>query len=134
MKDTGSCPCGTGQDYAACCGPLHAGGKAPTAERVMRARYSAYAFGDPDYLLRTWHPDTRPSVVDLERTEVWQRLEVLAVTGGGMLDRTGTVEFVAHYREGARNGELHEVSRFERVDGEWLYVDPDEADLLTDTR
>ena len=130
-EHSGTCPCGGGQRYDACCGPLHAGARAPTAERVMRARYSAYALGDVVYLLRSWHPETRPVEVDVERTEVWLRLEVVAVVGGGMLDRSGTVEFVARYREGAREGELHEVSRFERVDGEWVYVDPDDADILT---
>ena len=129
--ETGTCPCGSGLDYEACCGPLHAGGRAPTAERVMRARYSAYTLGDEAYLLRSWHPDSRPPTIDVERSARWQRLEVLAVTGGGMLDRTGTVEFVAHYREGDRAAELREVSRFDRVDGEWLYVDPDDASLLT---
>ena len=96
----------------------------------MRARYSAYALGDADYLVRTWHPDTRPLAIDLDPEVRWVRLEVLAAVGGGMLDRTGTVEFVAHHRVVDRAAELHEVSRFERLDGAWVYVDPDEASLL----
>ena len=51
-----ACPCGLGDDYASCCGRLHAGAHAPTAESLMRSRYSAYAVGDAGYLLRTWHP------------------------------------------------------------------------------
>ncbi|MBX3314290.1 MAG: YchJ family protein [Actinobacteria bacterium] len=129
-EETGTCPCGSGVDYQACCGRLHAGDRAPTAERVMRARYSAYALGDADYLVRTWHPDTRPLAIDLDPEVRWVRLEVLAAVGGGMLDRTGTVEFVAHHRVVDRAAELHEVSRFERLDGAWVYVDPDEASLL----
>lgn len=129
-EETGSCPCGSGIAYPSCCGRLHTGGRAPTAERVMRARYSAYALGAADYLLRTWHADTRPPAIDLDPEVRWERLEVLATTGGGMLDRTGTVEFVAHHRVAGRAAELHEVSRFERVDGAWVYVDPDEASLL----
>ena len=48
-----ACPCGLGDDYDACCGRLHAGAPAPTAEALMRARYSAFAVGDAGYLLRT---------------------------------------------------------------------------------
>jgi hypothetical protein len=55
-----ACPCGLGDDYASCCGRLHAGAPAPTAESLMRSRYSAFAVGDVGYLLRTWHPSSRP--------------------------------------------------------------------------
>ena len=123
------CSCGLGDSYETCCGPIHAGAKAATAAQVMRARYSAFAVGLEDYLMASWHPDTRPSEVELEPTMRWTGLEVIATTGGGMLDRKGTVEFVARYREGLRDGELHEVSRFDKVDGAWLYVEPDEAAL-----
>ncbi|WP_275423743.1 YchJ family protein, partial [Virgisporangium ochraceum] len=57
------CPCGGGP-YAACCGPAHGGAPAATAEALMRSRYSAFALGDADYLLRTWHPTTRPRSPD----------------------------------------------------------------------
>ncbi len=37
------CPCGSGQTFDTCCGPIIAGTqKAVTAEAVMRSRYSAY--------------------------------------------------------------------------------------------
>jgi uncharacterized protein YchJ len=56
------CPCGTGLPYAECCRPLHDGtGTAASAEQLMRSRYSAFAVGDPAYLLATWHPTTRPT-------------------------------------------------------------------------
>ena len=55
-----ACPCGLGDDYESCCGRLHAGVPAPTAESLMRSRYSAFAVGDAGYLLRTWHPSGRP--------------------------------------------------------------------------
>ena len=53
--DALACPCGSGDDYAACCGRLHAGAPAPTAEALMRARYSAFAVGNLGYLLGTYH-------------------------------------------------------------------------------
>ena len=58
------CPCSSGATYDTCCGPLHAGQKAAaTAEQLMRSRYSAFALGLTDYLVETWHPDTRARTV-----------------------------------------------------------------------
>ena len=59
------CPCGSGQDYDACCGRLHAGALASDAEALMRSRYCAYVRGNADYLLATWHPTTRPAQLTL---------------------------------------------------------------------
>jgi SEC-C motif domain protein len=89
----------------------------------MRSRYSAFATGDAEYLLRSWHPDTRPSTVPLDPAQQWERLEIVATTGGGLLHAEGTVEFRAHYRHRTHSGVLHERSRFSRVDGRWVYVD-----------
>src|SRR6266496_3948099 len=58
--DGPACPCGLGDDHESCCGRLHAGAPAPTAESLMRSRYSAFAVGDTGYLLRTWHLSGRP--------------------------------------------------------------------------
>ena len=61
------CPCLSGLQYGECCGPFHSGDAfAPTAERLMRSRYSAFAVGDADYLLATWHPTTRPAELALD--------------------------------------------------------------------
>jgi len=89
----------------------------------MRSRYSAFAVGDAGYLLRSWHPDTRPRDLTLDANQRWTRLEILATTGGGMLHTEGTVEFRAHYLAGRRPGELHEHSRFRRAAGRWHYLD-----------
>ncbi|TYP88060.1 YchJ family protein [Blastococcus xanthinilyticus] len=118
------CPCGTGLPYAGCCGPRHDGSApAATAEQLMRSRYSAFAVGDAGYLLATWHPSTRPRTLDLDPALRWTGLDVLATTGGGLLDRAGTVEFRAHWRSGGEDGDQYEVSRFVREDGAWSYVD-----------
>ncbi|MEV6525945.1 YchJ family protein [Longispora sp. NPDC051575] len=119
-----SCPCGLGEPYPACCGRFHAGQNAPTAETLMRSRFSAFAVGDVAYLLRSWHPDTRPAELDLDTDLRWVRLDVLAKTGGGLFDAEGTVEFRAHYREGGRPGAMHEHSRFLRDNGNWVYLGP----------
>lgn len=118
------CPCGSGRPYAACCGPLHDGEPAPTAEALMRSRYAAYVLGRDDYVFRTWHPRTRPD--DLSSAPVdWLGLDVLRTEAGGPDDDRGVVEFVATFA-GARGTEtLHETSRFERRGGRWVYVDGD---------
>jgi SEC-C motif-containing protein len=118
------CPCGLGEDYDSCCGRLHAGAPAPTAESLMRSRYSAFALGDVGYLLRTWHPSGRPRSLTLDPALQWTRLAVLETRDGGLFDATGTVRFRAMYLQDGRRGVLAETSRFVRQDGSWSYVGP----------
>lgn len=89
----------------------------------MRSRFSAFAVRDEAYLLRTWHPRTRPPGVGFDPAMRWERLEILGSTGGSYFDKTGTVEFRAHYNERGKPGELHENSRFVRHEGAWVYLD-----------
>jgi SEC-C motif-containing protein len=113
-----TCPCGSGATYDACCGRLHRGAaEAETAERLMRARYAAYAVGDVDYLFRTWHPRTRPHDLPPAGRPTWTGLRIL---GSG----EDWVEFVATYEDAGVPGELRERSRFERRAGRWVYVEP----------
>jgi SEC-C motif-containing protein len=90
-----ACPCGLGDDYESCCGQLHAGAPAPTAESLMRSRYSAFAVGTAGYLLHTWHPSGRPRILSLDPALRWTRLAVLETRDGGLFDTTGTVQFRA---------------------------------------
>ncbi len=94
----------------------------------MRSRYTAFAVGDAGYLLRSWHPATRPADLELDPDRRWLFLEVQHTTAGGPFDRTGTVEFTAHYRDPAGRGRLHEISRFTRAEGAWCYLDGDIGD------
>ncbi|WP_314647703.1 YchJ family metal-binding protein [uncultured Microbacterium sp.] len=118
------CPCGSGDVFGSCCGPLLAGASAaPTAERLMRSRYSAFALGRPAYLLDTWHPSTRPSRLDPDPGLMWRRLVIVDREAGGPFDDRGVVEFEAHWVHDGERGRLHERSRFVREDRRWLYVD-----------
>jgi SEC-C motif-containing protein len=117
-----ACPCGLGDDYDACCGRLHAGAAAPTAEALMRARYSAFAVGDLAYLVGTYHSSSRPEVFSLEPSIEWTRLAVLATEDGGLFDAEGTVQFRAVYVRDGKRGVHAETSRFAREDGRWTYV------------
>lgn len=124
IPDDARCPCLSGHTYGDCCGRFHSGAaEAPTAEALMRSRYCAFAVGDADYLLRTWHPSTRPRVLDLDPDQRWVRLDILGRSGGSPLETSGTVEFEAHFRYGRERDSLREHSRFVREHGRWLYVD-----------
>ena len=120
------CPCGSGLTYAEDCGRLHDGtAAAATAGQLMRSRYSAFAVGDPAYLLATWDPATRPRTLELDPAVRWTGLEITATSGGGLLDAEGTVTFRAHSRAGGEDHVQAERSRFRRLDGRWVYVDGD---------
>ncbi|MGK5632714.1 YchJ family protein [Streptomyces sp. URMC 123] len=120
------CPCGLPAPYGDCCGRLHAGAAAATApEALMRSRYSAFVVRDEAYLLRTWHPSTRPPHIEFDPELRWQGLEILDTGEGSAFHTTGTVTFRARYRHGGEAGALHERSRFARHDGAWVYVDGD---------
>ena len=142
-KPAAACPCG-GPSLARCCGPyLDGQAVAPTAEALMRSRYTAYTLRNEAYLKATWHPSTRPQapVTDENEKIQWLGLEVKSALRlrqrkadlPEQPDRD-TVEFVARCRIGGRGQRLHEVSNFVRETGEdgvarWFYLDgsfPDE--------
>lgn len=126
VNDDDRCPCLSGETYAACCARFHSGladgVRAPTAEALMRSRYTAFAVGDAAYLLATWHASTRPAGLDIDTGTTWRRLDILRTEQGGPFDDVGLVEFEARYRSDGVRGMLHEVSRFVREDGRWYYV------------
>ncbi len=89
----------------------------------MRSRYTAFSREDAAYLLRTWHPSTRPRDVEFDRGLEWRRLLIVDRVAGGPFDRDGVVEFEAFWRHGSERGSLRERSRFVREGRTWLYVD-----------
>ena len=117
------CPCGSGAALEACCGPILSGTPAPTAEALMRSRYTAFVRGDADYITRTYASEYRAAVGNDLPAVDWVGLKILGSTGGGIADGTGTVDFAAHNRQ---DGKIHvhrENSNFRREDGNWVYVD-----------
>ncbi|MEV6249673.1 YchJ family metal-binding protein [Streptomyces sp. NPDC051742] len=126
---TSPCPCGLDAPYGACCGRFHAGtgGTAPTAELLMRSRYSAFVVRDEAYLLCTWAPATRPDGVDFDPGIRWTGLDIVETTEGTAFHQRGTVTFTARYVHAGEPGEQSERSRFARHEGAWVYVDGDVA-------
>jgi SEC-C motif domain protein len=89
----------------------------------MRSRYSAFVIQNEQYLLRSWHPSTRPTSVDFVTGQKWLGLKIVDSSTTG--DRA-EVEFIARFRIGGMSAQrLHERSRFVREVGEWIYVDGD---------
>jgi SEC-C motif domain protein len=127
-SEASPCPCGSGRPYASCCGAMHRAFAengaliAADAQALMRSRYTAYTMDLIDYLLATWHPSTRPASLDRgERDLKWLGLEVRAHTRQDADHET--VEFIARSKLGGRAHRMHEISRFVREHGAWLYVD-----------
>ena len=118
------CHCGSGSAFADCCGPVIADhSKALSAEQLMRSRYSAFVERDDSYLLASWHPQTRPSRVRFDPEQRWLGLRIKSTAAGGPEDSEGTVEFVARFKVHGKGHRLHEISRFEKIDGLWYYLD-----------
>ena len=127
LSKTTECFCGSGVPYADCCGRWHAGEAAPTAEALMRSRYSAYVLGLEEYVLSTWYESMRPESLGLATQSPKRILLGLSVKRHeNPTPDTAIVEFVARFRMGGGSAErMHEVSRFVREDGRWYYFDGD---------
>lgn len=121
--------------YADCCGLyLDAGQMPPTAEILMRSRYTAYVLMRETYLMNTWHESTRPASLALHESPPprWIGLEIKRHQLQS--PRQATVEFIARYKIGGRAHRLHEISRFVREKGCWMYVDGEVDDRAQNTQ
>lgn len=121
---TSTCPCGSTKNFTDCCARYVDNNQlAPTAEALMRSRYTAYTLQREDYLLATWHPSTRPAALGLAE-DVSTKWHGLEVKRHQQQDADhAIVEFVARYKVNGRAHRLHEISRFVREEGRWFYVD-----------
>ena len=121
------CPCGSKHDFDECCGPIIAGAPAPTAEALMRSRYTAFAKRTLDHVERTHAPEVRD---DFNRAEAerlaeeceWQSLEIRRTTETA---DTAEIEFVVRFRREQQDITKATLSRFRRDNGQWLYVSSD---------
>lgn len=95
--------------------------RAPTAEALMRSRYSAFVQGHFGYLLATWHPSTRPAHLEADPPGLrWLGLDVRRHEQQD--EDHAQVEFVARSKWGGRARRLHENSHFVRENGQWFYL------------
>jgi len=117
------CPCGTELKYENCCRLYHLKAtNAPTAEMLMRSRYSAFVVADADYLFETTHiskrkENSKDAYLKSAKNTKWLKLEIISAT----YDK---VEFKAYYLNSKFQTEvLHEKSNFKFQEGKWYYVD-----------
>ncbi|MFM7895690.1 MAG: YchJ family protein [Flavobacterium sp.] len=118
-----NCYCGNSFPFQDCCEPYIKGiANAPTAEKLMRSRYSAFATGAADYLVNTTHISKRrfhnkKDILAWSQANKWLKLEVLAST-------ETTVTFKAYYLDEKLKAQVHyEHSTFKFENGKWFYVD-----------
>jgi SEC-C motif-containing protein len=116
-------------EYSDCCGAYHLSQRTvPTAEALMRSRYTAFVMGEIAYLVATTHPSARDAGLEaayrstFESTQ-WIGLKVLQTFQGTASDKTGKVEFAATYLQAGQRAVHHEKSRFKRHAGRWYYLD-----------
>ena len=117
------CYCGLEKTFQHCCEPIIKGiQKAPTAESLMRSRYSAYATHQVDYLLESTHISerkyySRSEILLWATCNQWLQLEILKYT-------ETTVEFKAYFLDSKLQKQIHhEFSTFKLKNGSWFYVD-----------
>jgi len=120
-----ACPCGSGRELDSCCGPIVAGAAAPSAEALMRSRYTAFAQRNLDHIERTHAPEVRDVFNRAEAERIaadveWLGLDVYGATENG---DSGTVDFLVRFRRDGQDVQQYEQANFRREEGRWLYVD-----------
>ena len=129
MATTDTCPCGSGQNYSDCCEPIIKGTTpAPTAERLMRARYSAYVKHEIPFIINSCEEGEKIAEIDRKATENWSKnstwhgLKILRTEKGTESDEEGIVEFEATYTEKSGIRDVHhETGYFKKINGAWMY-------------
>jgi SEC-C motif domain protein len=128
LNPESSCPCGSQKKLGACCLPyIERKLLAPTAEALMRSRYSAHVLMKIDYLWDTWSPEerNRSSKEDIAAWASnceWLGLQILETNAGKEPDNHGLVSFIALFRQDGQLQQHHEVSVFRRAQQAWQYV------------
>ena len=123
------CPCGSGNLLDGCCGRYHAGQPAPSAEALMRSRYSAYVLGLVDYLLDTTLPVQknsldRASISQWSAQSTWLGLEVESAELLGGKPEHAFVTFTARWHDVTGEHSHRERSAFVQNQGRWYFIDP----------
>jgi SEC-C motif-containing protein len=123
MENTKLCPCGSLISLQECCLPYIQGDIiVPTAEKLMRARFTAFYLNDSEYLYKTTHVSqkkytNKSDILAWAQINTWQKLEIINHT-------ENTVEFKAYYLDQNNIPQIHhEKSTFILFQNNWYYVD-----------
>jgi SEC-C motif domain protein len=117
------CYCGSNFLFEDCCEPyIKNHTLVPTAEALMRSRYSAYCIANVDYLVATTHLSTRKqypksSILEFASNNHWLQLEIISAT-------ENSVEFKAYFLDKCLKPNVHhEKSTFVKENDYWFYID-----------
>ena len=126
------CPCGSRLKYKKCCRRYHQGALASDALTLMKSRYSAYAFEQADYIIRTTHSECseyndhtaqwKEEIVAFGRHTEFLGLEIVAWS-------QKETEAYVHFRAHLSSGILEEKSRFVKESGRWLYAGQEKVEI-----
>jgi SEC-C motif-containing protein len=135
VSKSSECPCGSDRAYGECCGPLLAGEReAADAVALMRSRYTAFATGQAEYLLRTLHAthEGRTEPVDevlrgLRRACRLLKFRGLAILDSAPPDAQGRAQvlFLARVFEAGKDISFVERSDFLHDGAGWRYAHGD---------
>lgn len=70
------CKCRSGEFYGDCCQPYHNGSQIPSnPTKLVRSRYSAYAYGIIPYIMSTTHPSHKEYAAEEQKSKMslWTR-------------------------------------------------------------
>ena len=129
------CPCDTGKNYNDCCGPLITGSLiAKKPVDLMRARYTAYANCEVEFIMDTIAPSKKgdydkKSIKSWSKSTDWKELEIVSTTGGEENETTGTVEFKAFYREKDATKKHHELATIIKKEDKWYFEDGKQGEV-----
>ena len=118
------CPCGSNNKYKKCCAIYHKGAVPKTALLLMKSRYSAYAYNQALYIIKTTHPNNadyttetklwKESIEEFSKTTEFLKLKIVEFI-------EGEEEAYVHFKAKLSSGEMIEKSRFLKVNNAWLY-------------
>jgi len=130
-KNNIECFCCSGKKYSDCCQKFHLGGVPSSIVELMRSRYSAYAIGLVDYILKTSYqlPKSmrkleamRKEIMNFSNFTVFQGLEIIDFNQS---EDSGWVIFHAILKQNDKDASFKEKSYFIKLDGRWLYTHGD---------
>ncbi|MCG3676559.1 YchJ family protein [Aliarcobacter butzleri] len=125
------CPCGSLKKYKKCCKIFHDNIKKPSnALELMKSRFSAYAFEQSEYIIKTTYKDNpdfstnisvwKEEIEMFSKNKNFEKLEILNFEES---DFEAFVTFKATLFQNNNDISFIEKSKFKKLDGIWLYVD-----------
>ena len=124
ISKNSKCPCGSGRKYKECCFKFHKGSNPKNALELMKSRYSAYATGNANYIIKTTHKNSPHFEENKEKwveeikafsKSEFKNLEIIEFIDG---EKEAFVEFKAYINDYV----MYEKSRFIKED-KWYYME-----------